>query len=345
MAIFTTLETMIEREGAAVLATIMAVRGSSPREAGTRMVVRADGAFSGTIGGGALEWQVLAEAQALLAAGAGPRMRQMDRALGPDLGQCCGGRVRLMLERFGREDLPWLAALARAEGHAELVTVGVPQPRGTFARRPATDAEAALAPPSANPALLADGRLIERFGRRCPPVYLFGAGHVGRALVMALAPLPFAVFWSDPRPDAFPSHVPQQVRILRDPHPERSLDQAPDDACILIMTHSHALDLAIATAALSAGRFAYVGVIGSQTKRTRFLSQMRQAGLDEARLDRMVCPIGIPGIEGKEPAVIAAAVVAQILLLPQAAAVSAEGREIGRQARRRSVGENRIHDV
>ncbi|MDQ0393195.1 xanthine dehydrogenase accessory protein XdhC [Labrys monachus] len=337
MGIFATLERMVERDGGAVLVTVMAVSGSSPREAGTRMAVRPDGAFSGTIGGGALEWQALAEAQALLASAAGSRMRMTDRALGPDLGQCCGGRVRLMLERFDRTDLPWLAALSAREDGAEMITIGLPQPGGSFSRRPAGETEAALAP-SAAPVLLADGRLVERFGSRNPPVYLFGAGHVGRALVMALAPLPFELFWFDPRTDAFPAHVPRQVRIMRDPQPERSLGQAPDDARILIMTHSHALDLAIALAALAAGRFAYVGVIGSQTKRARFLSQMRQAGLDEERIARLTCPIGIPGIEGKEPAVIAASVVAQILLLPAYAAAGAGREESRLPAERRSVG-------
>jgi xanthine dehydrogenase accessory factor len=344
MGIFATLETMIEQDGRAVLVTIMAVSGSSPREAGTHMAVRADGAFSGTIGGGALEWQALAEAQALLASASGARMRAMDRALGPDLGQCCGGRVRLMLERFGRADLAWLGLLAQCEAE-ELVTVGTPQPHGGFSRRPATEAEAALAAPGTAPLLLADGRLIERFGRRNLPLYLFGAGHVGRALVLALAPLPFEVFWSDPRAEAFPTHAPRQVRTLRDPHPERILASAPDDARILVMTHSHALDLAIATAALAARRFAYVGVIGSWSKRARFVSQMRQAGLDEERIGRLTCPIGIPGIGGKEPAVIAASVVAQILLLPTGAAAGAGDKEIRRPAGRRSVGENRDHDV
>jgi len=336
MAILGMLKSMIERDGGAVLVTILAVSGSSPREAGTHMAVRADGAFSGTIGGGALEWQALAEAQALLASAG--RMRAMDRALGPDLGQCCGGRVRLMLERFDHEDLAWLAPLAEREGCGAVITVGMPHPRGGFSRRQATDAEARLAGPEAAPALLADGRLIERFGHRDPPIYLFGAGHVGRALIMALAPLPFDVFWSDPRPDAFPTHVPQQVRVRRDPHPEHILDQAPDEARILIMTHSHALDLSIATAALSADRFAYVGVIGSQTKRARFMSQMRQAGLDEHRLGGMTCPIGIPGIGGKEPAVIAASVVAQILLLSARTAADAATREIRPPSARRSVG-------
>jgi xanthine dehydrogenase accessory factor len=344
MTIFDTLKAMIERDGRAVLVTITAVRGSSPREAGTRMAVRADGAFSGTIGGGALEWQALAEAQALLSGG-GSRMRTLDRALGPDLGQCCGGRVKLMLERLERDDLPWLAGLSEPSAAGGRVVIGMPQPYGTYARRWADAAEAALLPEGENEWLLPDGRMIENPGPRNPPVHLFGAGHVGRALILALAPLPLDLVWCDPRPDAFPSHVPQRVILRREAEPERILAGAPDDARILIMTHSHALDLAIASAALAAGRFAYVGVIGSDTKRARFVSQMRQAGLTQAAIDRMVCPIGVPGIEGKEPAVIAASVVAQILLVESRIAVGEMALPKKAPVPHRSVGEKPRRNV
>lgn len=317
MGIFATLKAMVERDGRAVLITIMDVRGSSPREAGTRMAVRADGAFSGTVGGGTLEWQVLAEAQALLSAGEGRRMRSMDKALGPDLGQCCGGRVGLMLERLEREDLVWLNDLATPPAGGGRVSIGIPHDRGGFVRRPAGDEEALGLLAGAASRFLPDGRLLERLEPVNPSLYLFGAGHVGRALILALAPLPIEVVWCDSRPDAFPSHVPQHVVLRRDTEPERILAEAPDHALIVVMTHSHALDLAIVSAALAADRFAYVGVIGSQTKRARFVSQLRQASLDERLIEGMTCPIGIAGVEGKEPAVIAASVVAQILQLPR----------------------------
>ncbi|WP_413988050.1 xanthine dehydrogenase accessory protein XdhC [Labrys okinawensis] len=344
MSIFDTLKAMIERDGRAVLVTITAVRGSSPREAGTRMVVRADGAFSGTIGGGALEWQALAEAQALLSGG-GSRMRTLDKALGPDLGQCCGGRVKLMLERLERDDLSWLAGLVEPSAPGGRVVIGTPQPHGTYVRRWADAAEATLLPQGENEWLLPDGRMIESLGLRNPPVYLFGAGHVGRALILALAPLPLDLIWCDSRPEAFPSRVPQRVVLRREAEPERILADAPDDARILIMTHSHSLDLAIASAALSSGRFAYVGVIGSDTKRARFVSQMRQAGLTQAAIDRMVCPVGIPGIEGKEPAVIAASVVAQILLVESNRAAKSSALPKEAPVLHRSVGEKPRRNV
>ncbi|GLS20504.1 xanthine dehydrogenase accessory protein XdhC [Labrys miyagiensis] len=344
MTIFDTLKAMIERDGRAVLVTITAVRGSSPREAGTRMAVRADGAFSGTIGGGALEWQALAEAQALLSGGSS-RMRTLDKALGPDLGQCCGGRVKLMLERLERDDLSWLAGLVEPPAAGGRVVIGMPQPHGTYLRCWADAAEAALLPEGESERLLPDGRLVESLGPQNPAVYLFGAGHVGRALILALAPLPLDLVWCDPRPEAFPSHVPQRVILRREAEPERILASAPDDARILIMTHSHALDLAIASAALAAARFAYIGVIGSGTKRARFVSQMRQAGLTQAAIDSMVCPVGIPGIEGKEPAVIAASVVAQILLVESKRAALAPAQPRKAPVPHRSVGEKPLRNV
>ena len=107
----------------AALVTLAEARGSSPREAGARMIVRPDGGFSGTIGGGALEWIALAEAQALLADRVGPPLRRIDKALGPDLGQCCGGRVIVTLERFEASDRDLVATLADLERAGPLVTV------------------------------------------------------------------------------------------------------------------------------------------------------------------------------------------------------------------------------
>ena len=333
MSLFDRLATMVRDDGRAALVTLTSVEGSSPRDTGAQMAVRADGAFAGTIGGGTLEWQALAEAQALLAATSGTSLRRMDRALGPDLGQCCGGRVRLTIERFGSDDLDWLRDLARALSLGASFSVGSPAAAGHFRRRAATPEEMSLLHDGNARVVLTDGTLIERITAPATPVLLFGAGHVGRALVLALAPLPFRVRWIDPRPDAFPSHVPANVTLVNAAEPvgelvqtsfeqvvqtrpgDSQLVQASDSGIVLVMTHSHALDLEIVTAALRLGCFAYVGVIGSATKRARFLSQMRQAGLADGLAATLVCPIGLPEIAGKEPAVIAASVVAQILPL------------------------------
>jgi xanthine dehydrogenase accessory factor len=269
MNLFETLAAMIGRDGRAALVTLVEVKGSSPRDVGARMAVRADGAFSGTVGGGALEWQALAEAQAMLASPEGPRRRLVDKALGPDLGQCCGGRVRLLIERLGEEDLPGIEGLASA---------------------------------------LAEEEKVAAF-----PVMLFGAGHVGRALVLALAPLPVRVTWVDGRRQAFPERAPANVVAVEGHDPAGLIASAQDGTAIIAMTHSHALDLDIVAAALSQRRFAYVGVIGSTTKRARFVTQLRQAGLPDDLIDALACPIGLPEIAGKEPAVIAASVAAQLL--------------------------------
>ena len=126
------------------------------------------------------------------------------------------------------------------------------------------------------------GVLTEGFGEERRALFLFGAGHVGRALVFALAPLPFAVTWIDPRPDAFPGFVPGNVTAVATADPAAALADAPAGSFVLAMTHSHALDLAVVHAALADPRFAYVGVIGSKTKRARFTKRLAEAGIPAA---------------------------------------------------------------
>jgi xanthine dehydrogenase accessory factor len=125
------------------------------------------------------------------------------------------------------------------------------------------------------------------------------------------------VRWIDPRRDAFPTHTPANVTLIHAPEPAGELASAPDSALVVVITHSHALDLEIVAEALRVERFGYVGLIGSATKRARFLSQMRAAGLTEVQLARLVCPIGIPGLDSKEPAVIAASTAAQLLIVSE----------------------------
>ena len=134
--------------------------------------------------------------------------------------------------------------------------------------------------------------------------------------------LPFAVTWIDPRAGAFPSHVPANVTCRDGNEPVRVLEQAPDGAFVAIMTHSHALDLDVAAAALKARRFPYVGLIGSGTKRARFVSTLRQFGLATADIDRLICPIGLTEIHDKAPAAIATSIAAQLLIRREAASAS-----------------------
>jgi xanthine dehydrogenase accessory factor len=304
METFRRLIEAIEAEGTAALITLAETAGSAPREAGARMVVRASGGFYGTIGGGELEHEALEEARAALKAGRGS-VRRRSVALGPELGQCCGGRVVWRVETFDKRDLAALAPLREAERKGPFAALARLASDGRVERRLGEAPQ--------------DGEQREAFGEATTPVYLFGAGHVGRALVLALAPLPFAVRWIDPRPDEFPKLAPANATMVAAADPPAELKAAPDGAFVLAITHSHQLDLAVVAEALRQDRFAYVGMIGSATKRARFVSQLRAAGIAEARVGRLVCPIGLAGIAGKEPAVIAVAVAAQLLSVRGAA--------------------------
>ena len=298
MDTFRRLIEAIEAEGAAALVTLAETAGSSPREAGARMVVRFSGGIYGTIGGGELEFRALDEARAALAAGRGPARRR-SAALGPELGQCCGGRVVWRVETFDARDLAELAPLREAERAGPFVARARLGADGRVERRLVNSAE--------------DGDWREAFGEAPTPVYLFGAGHVGRALALALAPLPFAVRWIDPRADEFPKLAPANAQLVAAADPSAELTAAPDGALVVAMTHSHPLDLAVVAEALRQERFPYVGMIGSATKRARFVSQLRAAGIADERVAKLICPIGLAGIVGKAPAVIAVAVAAQLL--------------------------------
>ncbi|MGO4572778.1 xanthine dehydrogenase accessory protein XdhC [Microvirga sp. 2TAF3] len=300
MRIWRHLADLLRAHGAAALVSVHDVKGSAPRETDARMVVRPDGAFYGTIGGGQLEMKMLAIAGDMLKEGRQPA-RIVDQALGPDLGQCCGGRVKILIETFDRQDLEDLEPLVAAEAGGGLFEVECRLDEGRVRREFSS---------SVGDDSWTQWREIH--GEARTPVLLFGAGHVGRALVLALAPLPFSVRWLDPREDAFPSHIPANAKPVLLKDPEAEIAGAPPDAFILVMTHDHPLDMAITAAALSRG-FPYVGLIGSATKRARFEKRFRELGLGEERLGSLACPIGLPGIAGKEPAVIAASVTAQLL--------------------------------
>jgi xanthine dehydrogenase accessory factor len=292
---FERIATAVRRDGKAALVTLLTVDGSAPREAGAWMSVEASGRFSGTIGGGTLEWRALALAQEAMKAGRSTEERRF--SLGPELGQCCGGRVSLLIEVFGPEDA--LAQLADAKA-VETVIDG----HGLATRRPVEASPGALIERSG------PRTILRRFLPQLASVVLCGAGHTGRALAMALAPLPVALTWFDPRPDGFPNFIPSNARAISDGDIGTILEAMPLGTLVYIMTHSHALDLECAAAALKIPAIAHVGVIGSATKRARFLSRLRSAKIPTGRFQ---CPIGITGISSKHPAVIAASVAADIL--------------------------------
>jgi xanthine dehydrogenase accessory factor len=249
--------------------TVTATRGSAPREAGAAMLVTADG-LQGTIGGGALEWEAMAEARRILSGVRESGERVV--ALGPGLGQCCGGSVTLRYE------------LAEELEQPEAV-----------------------------------------------PVWVWGAGHVGRALAAVLPPLPgVAMTWVDTAPERFPDVIPEGVARLVAADPPRAMGHAPRDAHHLILTYSHDIDFALCDAGLRRG-FASCGLIGSETKWARFRSRLAAMGHPDAEISRIECPIGDPKL-GKHPHAIAVGVAARLLtehLLKDSAAAGTSRRAMG----------------
>ncbi|WP_100412628.1 xanthine dehydrogenase accessory protein XdhC [Acidovorax sp. 69] len=251
--------------GPACLVTVESTQGSVPREPGAWMAVFADG-LVGTIGGGHLELQAIAEARRRLVGGhdAGPTPLRF--ALGPALGQCCGGVVHLGFETL---------AAGNAAG------------------------------------------LASRLAPRLHPVALFGGGHVGHALARVLAPLPFALTWIDSRDGVFPPDPPEGVVCEHSEPVQLAVPRLAPGSRVLIMSFSHAEDLDVVAACLrrqrEQGDLPFIGLIGSQTKWATFANRLHGRGFAPEEMAEVTCPIGIPGIAGKEPEVIAVAVAAQLL--------------------------------
>jgi len=249
----------------AVLVQVQAVEGSAPREAGTWMAVFQD-ALVGTVGGGHFEFQAIASARALLKSGSlsAPSIQRF--ALGPSLGQCCGGVMHLRFESVSAADA---------------------------------------------------GGLQQRLQTPLTPVALFGGGHVGHALVRVLCRLPFSLLWIDSRDGVFPEDLASQVATEHSDPPQAAVKHMAPLSRVLIMSFSHAEDLDVLAACLLRQRaradLPYIGLIGSQTKWATFRHRLEARGFTPEELAHVTSPIGVPGIAGKEPDVIAVAVAAQLL--------------------------------
>ncbi|XYJ09725.1 xanthine dehydrogenase accessory protein XdhC [Telluria sp. B2] len=337
----------------AVLVTVAIVEGSVPREPGAKMLVTSAG-FAGTIGGGHLEHRAIGIARGMLEEGGQPRLERF--ALGPSLGQCCGGIAHLVFEPVDREQVALLDQRRNEDTWRVVGWTGLPSTRSTGGSRVAQSAFRASAErvdgESVHPTwALFDGSGGQIAGAPVPAfdrtlgthvftdaggqrwlvdailaprahVMLFGAGHVGAAIVRALAELPCRVTWVDEREDLFPAAVPANVTIEATDIPEALVEQAAPGTSFLVMTHSHALDLRLSIAILSrpesTRRRDWFGLIGSETKRRQFEHRLRERGIANERIGAMVCPIGLPGIGGKAPAVIAASCAAQLLTVWEA---------------------------
>jgi xanthine dehydrogenase accessory factor len=224
--------------------------------------------------------------------------------------------VKTLIETFDAIDILAARSLEQAEARGAFATLSRLDDENRIARTLVLsdgDDRAGTAYPFANMSF------CEKFGEVTTPVLLFGAGHVGRAVVLALAPLPFTVRWIDGRSDQFPQYVPRNVVSICTEAADRELAESQRDALVVVMTHSDALDFDIAVGALQRRTFDFVGLIGSETKRARFVTWARQMGMPKRGIDRLVCPIGITEIKGKAPAVIAAALAAQLLLVREQA--------------------------
>lgn len=244
-----------------ILARIASARGSTPREAGATMAVSAT-ASAGTIGGGQLEFHCIDIARAMLASG--EQQRRIDIPLGPQMGQCCGGRVVVALHRADVVDVVMQRTIAQVEAKYR------------------------------------------------PAILIFGAGHTGRALALALAPLPFATSLIDDR-DGVSDGVPAAITCIRMADPVAAIETAPAEAAFVVLTHSHALDYRLAEAALTRRDAAYVGMIGSATKRARFEAAFLRSGGRSEALARLTCPIGGADVGDKRPEVIAALTTAELV--------------------------------
>ncbi|MGP4690465.1 xanthine dehydrogenase accessory protein XdhC [Agrobacterium cavarae] len=247
-------------EGPAILVEIEAVKGSSPREAGTFMLVSATRIWE-TIGGGQFEYMAIDHARAML--DGRTEIDVLDIPLGPEIGQCCGGRTLL---RFTK------------------VTEAVADALITRMRK-AEDQQ--------------------------PAVFIFGAGHVGKALANSLSLLPVSVSATETRREELIG-LPGTVSTHLTPMPEAMVKDIPAGGAAIIVTHDHALDFLIAKEALARDDLAYVGMIGSKTKRATFANWLAREGHD-GTLDNLVLPIGGTLVKDKRPAIIAALVTSEVL--------------------------------
>ncbi|MBL1430745.1 MAG: xanthine dehydrogenase accessory protein XdhC [Robiginitomaculum sp.] len=271
----------------AVMVTLVETSGSAPRNAGAKMLIWNEGQ-KGTIGGGELEFRLLKMAKEMLQQ---PFMRPVlqDFPLGPVLGQCCGGFVTAMLEPLnqyclGNEKLSVQTCLA--SGEKALIAVN--------------DDNSKII-------ITADKHYIIETPRRKPTsIYLFGAGHIGAALAKILLDMDVDLNWIDSRLDMHPS-----AQICDDP--VQMAISAPADALFVIVTHCHDLDYALCHSILRKNDIGFCGLIGSDTKRARFIQRLQKDGMTEKQIGQLTCPVGLSGIGGKHPTEIAVAIAAQLL--------------------------------
>ncbi len=318
-----------------VLVTVGAVRGSTPRETGARMLVTEE-EIIGTIGGGRLEYLAIEQARSSLKDETASKTQTLNLPLGPELAQCCGGYVDVLLCKLSVEDQHWLNQINSAltdqapsllltnykEGAVTRSIISNPQNLDTI--DDALKAEIRDSLEKGKSGVIQHGEnpenktLIEPINGALFHLTLFGAGHVGKAVVHTLSQLPCTITWIDERADMFPERLPYNVQKIVSDVPIDQTRSAHADSYFLVMTHSHQLDLELCIEILKRENVQYLGLIGSQTKRQKFLKRLKLRGFGEQGLSKLTCPIGLPQLTGKHPAQIAISVSAELLGLAQA---------------------------
>ena len=307
-----------------VVVTVAGIRGSAPREIGAKMIVATTETL-GTIGGGQLEYQCTRLACGMLGGDENPELRKFP--LGSSMGQCCGGVVDVLFEPIKSVSLGWLRDLRALHGQREPAVVctnlAVAQEKCVVTAdnvfHAANAGEFTAVIQSARD-MIAAHRIAERSGNWFLElvvgsdfnIAVFGAGHVGSAVVRSLSALDCNIRWIDSRRNIF-RKTPPNVRAIETGEPALEVAAMPPDSCYLVMTHSHALDFAICDRILRRPDTTYCGLIGSVSKRRRFEKRYREQGMAPDAIGRLICPIGVDGISGKKPAEIAVAAAAEVL--------------------------------
>lgn len=304
--LFADLLTLLNRATPCVWVAVARVQGSVPREEDAGMVVTQD-RVSGTIGGGHLELKAVELAREWLRLGK-TDATQRHYPLGPALGQCCGGAVDLLFRPVTEAEREWVETLAATEREGGAIAL-------------ATRLDQA-SPHTVLNRSASSNSLVTRHHFTPWHVWIFGAGHVGRALAQVFGTLPCVVTWVDSREAAFPAAVPENVRIVQSDHPADEVVEIAANADVLVLTHSHALDLDIVIQLMRRDDLAYTGVIGSVTKAQLFRRRLEARGLDGRK---MTCPIGVPGrgAKHKHPGAIALCVAVDLLARQEAAVSTA----------------------
>ncbi len=332
------LQSLVAQSTPVMVVTVASVKGSTPREPGAKMLVTAENTF-GTIGGGHLEFKATQIAQEMLTSQPTQQLRSFP--LGASLGQCCGGLVNLLFEPVA-EDAEWLYELSKEELKSIpsiMITAASGSPQdskvlvtesaihGSFGDQSIDQHIQALAYRqliSGKSALLRALKpssedqgealyLFEPIRSTNFNIVLFGAGHVGEALVNTLKGLECDITWVDSRDNQFTTELPGNVTAVTTESPEAEVDEAPPGSYFIVMTHDHSLDQMICEQILKRTDYSYLGLIGSTTKRRRFEQRFIQRGVKANQLATMRCPVGLNGITSKQPAAIAIDIAGELL--------------------------------